>query len=205
MKNNKAPGKSGVTTEALKALWDFGKEDFIISMIKTFWEDDIKHYDEWNTALLRLALHKKGLKKALTNYRGFAFLHHCPKAQRTREKKGLTSQFASAGTADVQYVLRSAFQLWREHDLNSHVLFVDLIKAIDTANHEMLFTLLKKFGAPTTLVEPIRKIHCDFKLKFKLGTKEVLIDYSTGVKQGDNIAPALFLSFLMQCKARPSA
>jgi hypothetical protein len=37
----------------------------------------------------------------------------------------------------------------------------------------------------------------NFKLKFKLGKKEVLINYTTGVKQGDNIAPSLFL-FLMQ-------
>jgi hypothetical protein len=29
-----------------------------------------------------------------------------------------------------------------------------------------------------------------------VGTKEVLIDYSMGVKQGDNIAPALFLFFM---------
>jgi hypothetical protein len=69
--------------------------------------------------------------------------------------------------------------------------------AFDTANHEILFALLKKFGVPTTLVEPIRKLHRDFTLKFKLGMKEVLIDYSTGVKQGDNITPALFL-FLMR-------
>jgi hypothetical protein len=42
MKNNKAPGESGVTTKALKALSDFDK-DFIVSMInKTFWEDDNK-------------------------------------------------------------------------------------------------------------------------------------------------------------------
>jgi hypothetical protein len=75
------------------------------------------------------------------------------------------------GTADAQYVLRSALQLCREHDLDSHVLFVDLIKAFDTANHELLFALLGKFGAPTTLVEPIRKLHRDFKLKFKLGMK----------------------------------
>jgi hypothetical protein len=96
------------------------------------------------------------------------------------------------------YVLRSALQLHREHDLDSHVLFVDLIKAFDMANHELLFALLGKFGAPTTLVQLIKKLHRDFKLKFKLSIKEVLIDYSRGaVTQGDNIAPALFL-FLMQ-------
>jgi hypothetical protein len=105
------------------------------------------------------------------------------------------------GTADAQYVLRSALQLRREHDLDSHVLFVDLIKAFDMANHELLFALLEKFGAPHTLVEPIRKLHRDFKLKFKIGRKEVLIDYLTGVKQSDNIAPALFL-FLMQGMAK---
>jgi hypothetical protein len=108
------------------------------------------------------------------------------------------------GTADAQYVLRSALQLRREHDLDSHVLFVDLIKAFDTANHEMLFVLLRKFGAPTTLVEPIRKLHCDFKLKFKLGKKETLINYTRGVEQADNIAPALFL-FLMQGKMQGMA
>jgi hypothetical protein len=61
MKNNKTPGESGVTTEALKALSDYGK-DFIVSMIKSFWENDQKRYDEWKTALLRL-LQKKDLKK----------------------------------------------------------------------------------------------------------------------------------------------
>jgi hypothetical protein len=204
MKNNKAPGESGVTTEALKALSEYGKE-YIVTMIKAFWENDQKDYNEWKTALLRL-LHKKGSKKVLTNYRGLALQDVTARLasyiialrlNKLVKKNGLTSQFASVGTTDAQYVLRSALQLRREHDLDSHVLFVDLIKAFDTANHEMLFALLKKFGAPTSLIEPIRKLHRDFKLKFKLGTKEVLIDYSTGVKQGDNIAPALFL-FLMQ-------
>jgi hypothetical protein len=208
MKNNKAPGESGVTTEALKALSDHGKE-LIVTMIKTFWENDQKDYDEWKTALLRL-LHKKGSKKALTNYRGLALQDVTARLasyiialrlNKLVKKNGLTSQFASVGTADAQYILRSALQLRREHDLDSHVLFVDLIKAFDTANHEMLFALLKKFGAPTSLVEPIRKLHRDFKLKFKVGSKEALIEYSTGVKQGDNIAPALFL-FLMQGMAK---
>lgn len=58
---NEAPGESRVTTEALKALLDFGK-DFIVSMIKSFLDYISKHYEEWNATLLRL-LHKKSLKK----------------------------------------------------------------------------------------------------------------------------------------------
>jgi hypothetical protein len=61
----------------------------------------------------------------------------------------------------------------------------------------MLFALLEKFGAPKELIDPIVKLHKNFKLKFKLGKKEALINYTAGVKQGDNIAPSLFL-FLMQ-------
>jgi hypothetical protein len=41
-------------------------------MIKSFWKNDQKHYDEWKIALLRL-LHKKGSKKALMNYRALPF------------------------------------------------------------------------------------------------------------------------------------
>jgi hypothetical protein len=204
MKNNKAPGKSGVTAEALKALPPAGK-DILVTLIMKFWEDKTVDYHEWSTAMLKL-LHKKGSKKALTNYRGLALQDMTARltsfiiAQRLNKlvkKNGLKSQFASVGTTDAQYVLRSALQLRREHDLKLHVLFIDLIKAFDTANHKMLFALLTKFGAPEELINPITKLHKNFKLKFKLGKKEAFIDYTTGVKQGDNITPSLFL-FLMQ-------
>jgi hypothetical protein len=204
MKNNKAPGESGVSAEALKALSN-GGQNVLIDLIQNFWNNQDLNYDEWNTAVLKL-LHKKGSKKLLTNYRGLALQDMTARltsfiiAQRLNKlvkKNGLKSQFASVGTADAQYVLRTALQLRREHDLESHVLFVDLIKAFDTANHRMLFALLEKFGAPKELIDPIVRLHKNFKLKFKLGKKEVLINYTTGVKQGDNIAPSLFL-FLMQ-------
>ena len=77
--------------------------------------------------------------------------------------------------------------------MDSHVLFVDLIKAFDTANHELLFTLLGKYGAPESLVDVIRRLHQDFKLEFKLGKDKCSIEYTVGVRQGDNMAAALFL------------
>ena len=74
---------------------------------------------------------------------------------------------------------------------------MDLIKAFDTANHELLFQLLHKYGAPEQLIAVIKKLHTNFKLKFKLEGLQEIIDYTVGVKQGDSMAPLLFL-FLMQ-------
>jgi hypothetical protein len=54
-------------------------------------------------------------------------------------------------------------------DMESHVLFVELIKAFDTVNHELPFTLLKRFGAPGTLIKPIRKL-ATYKLQTQVQT-----------------------------------
>ena len=97
-------------------------------------------------------------------------------------------------------MLRNALQLRRDHDKETYALFVDLIKAYDTANHELLFALLGKYGAPKELVKVIKRLHEGFQLKFKIGKEECLIDYTVGVRQGDNMACALFL-FLMQAMA----
>jgi hypothetical protein len=62
MKNNKAPGESGVSAEALKALSN-GSQNVLIDLIQNFWNNEDLNYDEWNTAVLKL-LHKKGSKKS---------------------------------------------------------------------------------------------------------------------------------------------
>ena len=63
-----------------------------------------------------------------------------------------------------------------------------------------IFPLLEKYGVPPKLVSVIRCLHKDFKLKFTLGKETRYIDYTVGVRQGDNMAPTLFL-FLMQAMA----
>jgi hypothetical protein len=89
-------------------------------------------------------------------------------------------------------------------------LFVDLIKAFDTADHELVFALLAKYGAPSALIDVIRRLHVDFKLELSMGKLKRIIDYTVGVRQGDNMAPLLFL-FLIQAfnesfaKQHPSA
>ena len=73
---------------------------------------------------------------------------------------------------------------------------MDLVKAFDTADHELLFTLLGKYGATPQLVDVIR-LYRDMQVKLQIGEEERLIPYGVGVQQGDNIAPVLFLFLLM--------
>ena len=76
------------------------------------------------------------------------------------------------------------------------MVFVDLVKVFDTIHHKILFKLLKKYGIPIYLIKVIEKLYKDFKIEIKVGKKKELINYSIGVKQGDNLAPILFIIFM---------
>jgi hypothetical protein len=69
---------------------------------------------------------------------------------------------------------------------------------LDTANHDLLFTILEKYGVPGALIDVIRRLHDNFQLKLVFDKKnQAIINYTVGVQQGDNMAGLLFL-FLMQ-------
>jgi hypothetical protein len=104
----------------------------------------------------------------------------------------------NTGTNDATYCLRSTLQLHTEHQQDTYLLFIDLIKAFDTANHDLLFAILEKYGTPRALIDIIRRLHDNFQLKLVFDMKnQAIIDYTVGVQQGDNMAGLLFL-FLMQ-------
>jgi hypothetical protein len=154
--NNKSPGESGVPAEALKALPPNGIEN-VHTLLQDYW-DGHSDYEEWQTALLRV-LYKKGNHKEPTNYPGIvlqdAFAHLLSAIisghlHKLLKKRGMEEQFAyqeQTGTADAAYCLCSALQLRREHNQDTYILFVNLIKAFDTTNHDLLFEILAKYGA----------------------------------------------------------
>ena len=45
----------------------------------------------------------------------------------------------------------------KNHNLASHVAFVDLVKAYDTANHVLLLSILEKYGAPPKFVSAMKQ------------------------------------------------
>ena len=60
-------------------------------------------------------------------------------------------QFRGTPTQDCQdglFTLKTLLNAHTNHHLPSFVAFVDLVKAYDTTNHDLLLRILKKYGAP---------------------------------------------------------
>jgi hypothetical protein len=72
---------------------------------------------------------------------------------------------------------------------------VDLVKAYDTTNHNLLICIvLERYGAPPTLVAvSVKMIDADDTMELKIKKKIEEIMQGVGVRQGNNMAPVLFL------------
>jgi len=88
----------------------------------------------------------------------------------------------------------------KNHHLPSFVAFVDLVKAYDTANHDLHLRIQKKYGTPPKFVASMRTMYTDLVVVLKTEKEIQEILQSVGVRQGDNMAPVLFL-FLMSAAA----
>ena len=60
-------------------------------------------------------------------------------------------------------------------------------------NNELMILVLRKYGFPPKMMRMIKRMYENFKLKLEKGKESTIIDYITGVHQGDNLAPLLFV------------
>jgi hypothetical protein len=78
----------------------------------------------------------------------------------------------------------------------SYVSFVDLVKAYNMANHDLLLRILKRYRASPKFVAAIQMIYTNNVCMLKMEKEIVEVPQSVGVQQGNNMVPVLFL-FLM--------
>ncbi len=69
----------------------------------------------------------------------------------------------------------------KNHNLQSYVAFVDLVKAYDMANHELLLTLLEKYGAPPLFVLAVKRMYQDLVVVLKIEKEKQEFCQSVGV------------------------
>ena len=73
---------------------------------------------------------------------------------------------------------------------------LDLVKAFDHVPRELLWLILTKIGVPKKLVELVRALHNEFKVKVTVDDVISTITCVTGVKQGNILGPVLFTFFI---------
>jgi len=94
------------------------------------------------------------------------------------------------------FTLKALLNARHNHNLASYVGFVDLVKAYDTANHKLLIDVLRRDAPPPKFATAIERIYYNDTCMLKIENEVAEIPQSVGVRQGDNMAPVLFL-FLM--------
>ncbi len=98
-------------------------------------------------------------------------------------------------TVDAIFTMRDSLQKRFRFQKDTWVLFVDFVEAFGTVPREMLFKVLARLGFPPRIINLVRVFHEDVLLELDLDDdgNTIIIKYDTGLKQGDTLAPALFL------------
>jgi hypothetical protein len=71
------------------------------------------------------------------------------------------------------------------------------VKAFDSVDRALMLDILRGYGVPEHLVNLIHLLHTDVAVRFAVGKVEAEISSTVGAKQGDTLAPILFL-FVIQ-------
>jgi Reverse transcriptase (RNA-dependent DNA polymerase) len=93
--------------------------------------------------------------------------------------------------------LKLALQTLHEHHKEAYILFLDLVKAYDSVNRELLWKILDRYGVPEKMVKVLKKLHNNVQYIMQIGKKTTKVVSTCGVKQGDNLGPILFI-YLIQ-------
>jgi hypothetical protein len=57
--------------------------------------------------------------------------------------------------------------------MQTHVCFVDLVKAYDTADHKLIVKVLEKYGAPPKFCLAVERMNTDLKVVLKTDCDDV--------------------------------
>ena len=88
-------------------------------------------------------------------------------------------------TVDVIFVARLLQEKCREQNRDMYLAFIDLTKAFDTVNRNLLWKVLNKFGCPPVFLTILQEFYNGMKAKVVIGCRESdPFDVLVGVKQG---------------------
>ena len=101
-------------------------------------------------------------------------------------------------TIDMIFVDRQRQKKYCEQHQDLYMAFVDLTKAFDTVNRDLLWNILHKFGCPLTFIAILQQFHTSMFAHVVMdGSQTSSIPVEVGVKQGCVLASTIFNLFLV--------
>ena len=206
MKNGRAPGLDGISSEVLK----LGGEPSVrwLSSIFTTIRMEETVPSDWQKQLL-VPIHKKGSQSDCNKYRGISLLSVPSKvftkiiSNRLKPHVELLLRENQCGFRkgrgcnDQIYTLQSLMKKAREFHQPLYVCFIDLRKAYDSVNRDTLWAVLQQcYHLPEKLLIIIRVMHDQSTAAIcAYGKSSEEFAVTSGVRQGCVLAPTLFNMF----------
>ncbi|MEP5351923.1 MAG: reverse transcriptase domain-containing protein, partial [Luteolibacter sp.] len=95
------------------------------------------------------------------------------------------------------FVVRRLQELGRQRKIPLYLCFIDLQKAYDSVDRELLWEVLTRFGVPTKMLRIIRNFHDGMRARVRTddGEHSEWFDVTQGLRQGCVLSPLLFNVF----------
>ena len=170
LKCRKAAGLDGLQGELLKYGGDRIHEE-VFNFIYACWNGD-RIPSQWKDSKIIAIYKRKGDKAECGNSRGISLLSIGGKVyarllllrliEHVSENVLPESQCGfrrERSTTDMTFVLRLIQEKCREQHRDLFMVFVDLSKAFDTVDRELLWRVLAKFGCPSKFISTVKAFH----------------------------------------------
>ena len=204
--NRKFPGLNDVPPDAIKALDDTNLLT-LLDFFNSYWDKEIG-FSKWHGGQIVL-VPKSGDLSDLNKWRVITLIDLgskifssilCTRLFVIIRTHGVKYQFdstPSVGCQDESFTIKTMLNLRHNHNLPKFVMFANLVKAFDTFNRKLMVQILGKYECPPKLCSAIHRMYTDNKVRLLLGDTDLSILFEVGVKQGDSVAPVLFLFIII--------
>ena len=204
LKRNKAPGPDyAMTAEVIKDGGPF-LVNSLLKLCQMVYEN-CQAPSQWTSSLI-IPLPKKGNLELMTNYRGISLMSIAAKLYNSillnrirvpidKLLRNNQAGFRIGRSCNQQiHILRRIIEGANHEDIPLYITFVDFKKAFDSIDREMMFAILRHYGIPAKIVNAIRVLYDNSESQvYEGGQLSMPFKITTGVLQGDVLAPFLFI------------
>lgn len=202
MKNNKAPGPSGMTAEMLKILDQDGTV-WLHTILNDFMKQE-RLPDDLKASEIITLYKQKGDVLECGSYRGIKLLEIGLKVyervieRRLRQQVTIhDNQFGfmkGRGTTDAIFIMRQVQEKVLEGNSKRYWTFVDLEKAFDRVPREVLYWSLRKKGVTEKTVRIIKSMYEGARTSVRCRVGNTAnFEIRVGLHQGSCLSPLLFI------------